>query len=247
MIDKSFTNVEEVVADIPDGSTIAIPGFFAAGVPRILLQALIKQGTRDLTLTCGCGPLLGAHEELIQLVKNGQITKVVDSYGLYRSASKGGGDVFEQAIRKGEIELEVVPMGTLAERYRAAGSGIPAFYTPTGVGSIVEEQIVTNIVEHQAPKETRVIDGKKYILEYALKPDYAFVHAYMGDKEGNLRYRMTAKNFNHVMATAATVTFAEVENLVEAGELGVDDVHTPGVYVDRLIKVPRLTFAVTID
>ena len=246
-MDKTYVNVEEAIADVPDGAVIAIPGFFAAGVPRILLQALIKKGVKDITLACGCGPMLGAIEELTQLVKNKQIKKVIDSYGLFRSATKGLQDPFEQAVRAGEIELEVYPMGTLAEKYRAAGAGIPAFYTPTGVGSVVEESIVTNIVSNRKPKETKVFDGKKYILEYALKTDYAFIHAYMGDKEGNLRYKKTSRNFNHVMATAGKITIAEVENLVEAGEIDPDSVHTSGVYVQRVVQVPRVGFAITID
>lgn len=247
MPNKLYSTPEEAVADITDGSIIAIPGFFAAGVPRLLLRALIEKGTRGLTLACGCGPLVGAHSELLDMVANGQVKKVIDSYGLFRSASKGIEDPFEQAIREGKIELEVYPMGTLAEKYRAAGAGIPAFYTPTGVGSVVEETIVTNITTHRAKKETREIDGQKYILEYALQPDFALVHAYKGDIEGNLRYRMTAKNFNPVMAMAARVTIAEVENLVEPGELPPDDVQTPGIYVKRVVKVPRLKFKIGID
>jgi len=246
-MDKVWNGVEEAIADVEDGATIAIPGFFAAGVPRVLIRALIAKGVKNLTLACGCGPLLGASEELTQLVKNGQIRKVVDSYGLYRSASKGMQDPFEQAVRAGEIELEVYPMGTLAEKYRAAGAGIPAFYTPTGVGSIVEESIVTNIAENRKKKETRIFNGKKYILEYALKTDFAFVHAHSGDREGNLRYSKTSRNFNHVMATAGKVTIAEVENLVEPGGIAPDDVQTPGIYVQRVVKVPRLTYALTID
>lgn len=246
-MDKVVHSAEEAIADIEDGATIAIAGFFAAGVPRILLRALIVKGAKSLTLACGCGPLLGASEELTQLVKNGQIKKVIDSYGLYRSASKGMQDPFEQAVRVGEIELEVYPMGTLAEKYRAGGAGIPAFYTPTGVGSVVEETIVTNIPENRGKKETRIIDGKKYVLEYGLKTDFAFIHAHTGDREGNLRYAKTARNFNPAMATAGKVTIAEVENVVEPGEITPEDVHTPGIYVQRIVKVPRLTFAITID
>jgi 3-oxoacid CoA-transferase A subunit len=138
-------------------------------------------------------------------------------------------------------------MGTLAEKYRAGGAGLPAFYTPTGVGSVVEEIVITNIHANRAKKETRIFNGQKYIMEYALKTDFAFVHAYMGDKEGNLKYRRTARNFNHVMATAGKITIAEVENLVEPGELDSEEVHTPGVYVQRIVKVPRVTYAITID
>lgn len=246
-MNKVWDSVEEVIADIKDGATIAIPGFFAAGVPRVLLKALIAKGVKNLTLACGCGPLLGVPEELEQLVKNKQIKKVIDSYGLYRSASKGMQDPFEQAVRTREIELEVYPMGTLAEKYRAAGAGIPATYLPTGSGSVVEQSIVTNIPENRKKKETRIFGGERYILEYALKPDFAFIHAHTGDNEGNLRYRKTARNFNPVMAAAGKITIAEVENLVEPGGIPPDDVHTPGIHVQRVVKVPRLTFAVTID
>jgi 3-oxoacid CoA-transferase A subunit len=246
-LDKLFPSIDEAIADIKDGAMVAIPGFFACGVPRDLLQAIIKKGTKNLTLACGCGPLLGAANELRALVKNGQLKKVIDSYGLFRSASKGMQDPFEQAVRAGEIELEVYPMGTMAERYRAGGAGIAAFYTPTGVGSVVEEGVVTNIEAKRESKETRIINGQKYVLEYALRPDYAFVHAYVGDRDGNLQYAKTARNFNHVMATAARVTIAEVENLVEVGKINGDHVHTPGVYVHRMIKVPRPKFAITID
>ncbi len=246
-MNKVVGSVEAALADVEDGAIIALGGFFAAGVPRVLLQALIAKGTKNLTLACGCGPLLGAAKELEALVKNGQIKKVIDSYGLFRSASKGMRDPFEQAVRAGEIELEVYPMGTLAEKYRAAGAGIPAFYTPTGVGSVVEERSVSNIEGNWGQKETRVINGEKYILEYALKTDFAFIHAHTGDSEGNLRYRMTSKNFNPVIAMAGKTTIAEVENLVEPGKLGPDDIHTSGIYVKRVVKVPRVSYALTID
>jgi 3-oxoacid CoA-transferase subunit A len=246
-LDKVLSGIDEAIADIKDGVMIAVPGFFAAGVPRNLLQAIIKKGIKELTLACGCGPLLGAADELRALVKNGQLKKVIDSYGLFRSASKGMQDPFEQAVRDGEIEFEVYPMGTMAEKYRAGGAGIPAFFTPTGVGSVVEEGIVSNIEANRLPRETRIIDGQKYVLEYALKPDYTFVHALVGDREGNLRYAKTARNFNHVMATAARITIAEVEKLVEPGELDGDDIHTPGIYVHRMVKVARPKVAITID
>jgi 3-oxoacid CoA-transferase A subunit len=246
-LDKVYLNIDEAIADVKDGAVIAVPGFFAAGVPRALLQAIIRKRLKNLTLTCGCGPLLGASGELNELVNNGQLKKVVDSYGLFRSASKGIQDPFEQAVRAGKIELEVYPMGTMAEKYRAGGAGIGAFYTPTGVGSVVEESVITNIDSNRVSKETRIINGQKYILEFALTPDYAFVHAHTGDREGNLRYAKTARNFNHVMATAAKITIAEVENLVEEGELEGDLVQTPGIYVHRVVQVPRPHFAVTID
>jgi 3-oxoacid CoA-transferase subunit A len=243
-MDKVYRSVEEAIECIADGATIAIGGFFAAGVPRTLLQALIDKGVKDLTLACGSGPLLGAINELNALVEHRQIRKVIDSYALFRSATKGAQHPFEQQVRKGEIELEIYPMGTLAEKYRAAGAGIPAFFTPTGAGSMVGESILTN-AGNTTPRETRIINGTPCILEYALKPDFALVHAFMGDAEGNLRYRKTARNFNHVMAMAASVTIAEVESLVAPGDMEPDSIHTPGIFVRRVVKVPRITFDIT--
>jgi 3-oxoacid CoA-transferase subunit A len=245
-VNKTVPTVEDAIADIKDGAVIAIPGFFSAGVPRVLLRAIIAKRLKNLTLASGCGPLLGASEEFDMLVKNKQLKKVIDSYGLFRSASKGMQHSFEQAVRAGEIELEVYPMGTLAEKYRAAGAGIGAFYTPTGAGTLVEEGTISNINTGQK-KERKIIDGREYILEYALKPDYAFIHAGVGDRDGNLRYLCTARNFNHVMATAARVTIAEVEQLVEPGKIVPEDVHTPGIYVQRVVHVPRITFKIGID
>jgi 3-oxoacid CoA-transferase A subunit len=244
-MNKTVKDAEEALSGIKDGATIAIGGFFAAGVPRILLSALIARGVRDLTLACGSGPLLGAKEELNSLVSNRQIRKVIDSYGLFRSATKGAQHLFEQQVRAGEIELEVYPMGTLCEKYRMAGAGIPAFFIPVGSGSMVEKETITNIEENRKRRETRLIDGQTCILEYALKPDFALVHAYSGDAEGNLCYRKTARNFNHVMAMAARMTIAEVENLVSVGDLNPESVHTPGIFVQRVLKVPRITFDIT--
>lgn len=244
-MDKTVKNVEEALAGIEDGATVAMGGFFAAGVPRVLLKALIAKGVKNLTLACGSGPLLGAQHELNDLVANGQIKKIIDSYGLFRSATKGAQHPFEQKIRSGEIELEVFPMGTLCEKYRMAGAGIPAFFVPVGAGSLVEEVTITNVEKNRQKRETRVIDGQKCILEYALKPDFALVHAHTSDPEGNLRYRKTARNFNHVMATAARVTVAEVENVVEIGSLDPESVHTPGIYVQRIVHVPRYSFDIT--
>ena len=244
-MNKTFPTIEAAIADIKDGSIIGIGGFFAAGVPRTLLQGLIKKGTKDVTICCGSGPLLGAYRELDQLVEGNQIKKLIDSYGLFRSATKGSTHPFEQKIRSGEIEFEVYPMGTLAEKYRAAGAGIPAFYTPVGAGSLVEESILSNLEANRAKKETKQINGITCVLEYALKLDYAFIHAYMGDEEGNLKYRKTARNFNHVMATAANTTIAEVENLVLPGDIEPDHVHTPGIYVQRIVHVERICFDIT--
>jgi 3-oxoacid CoA-transferase A subunit len=246
-MDKVISSTEEAIADIPDGAVIAIGGFFTAGVPRILLQALITRGVKKLCLITGCGALLGAPDELDRLVKNGQIERITDSYGLYRSASKGMSHSLEQAVRAGEIELRVYPMGTLAERFRAGAAGIPAFYSPTGVGSVVEDNILSNVEAERHMKETRIFQGRRYILEYALRPNIALIHAHTGDRHGNLRYRLTARNFNPVMAAAARFTIAEVENLVEPGKLLPDDIHTPGIYVQRVVAVPRVSFPVTID
>jgi len=244
-MDKVTKNVEEALSGIEDGATIAIGGFFAAGVPRILLKALIAKGVRNLTLACGSGPLLGAKEELNALVGKRQIKKIIDSYALFRSATKGAQHPFEQQVRAGEIELEVFPMGTLCEKYRMAGAGIPAFFVPVGAGSMVEETTITNIEKNRKTRESRIIDGQSCILEYALKPDFALIHAHTGDSEGNLCYRKTARNFNHVMAMAARVTIAEVENLVSPGDLNPESIHTSGIFVQRIVKVPRITFDIT--
>ena len=138
-------------------------------------------------------------------------------------------------------------MGTLAERYRAAGAGVAAVYLPTGTGSIVEKSVVSSIVANRTPKETRVFNGKTYILEYALKPDFAFIHAHTADIEGNCRYSKTARNFNPVMASAAKVTIVEAENIVQPGDIDPDCIHTPGIYVKRVVQVPRIKVRVGID
>lgn len=244
-MNKVVKDMEEALAGIEDGATVAIGGFFAAGVPRLLLKAIIEKGTKNLTLACGAGPLLGAIEELNALVQNGQIRKMIDSYGLFRSASRGAQHPFEQKVRSGEIELEVYPMGTLIEKYRMAGAGIPAAFIPVGAGSLVEQSVINNIEENRKGRELRTIDGCTCILEYALHVDFALVHAHTGDPEGNLCYRKTARNFNHVMATAARIAVAEVENLVAMGDLKPDSVHTPGIFVQRVVKVPRIEFELT--
>ena len=244
-MNKTVKDVEEALSGIENGATVAIGGFFAAGVPRMLLRALIEKGTKNLTFACGSGPLLGAKDELDALLKNNQIKKVIDSYALFRSATKGAQHPFEQKVRSGQIELEIYPMGTLCEKYRMAGAGIAASYIPVGAGSMVEEAVITNIKEKRAKRETRVFDGQTCILEYALKPDFAIIHAGIGDEEGNLSYRKTAWNFNHVMAMAARISIAEVEDLVAPGELKPESVHTPGIFVKRVLKVPRINFDIT--
>jgi 3-oxoacid CoA-transferase A subunit len=233
-LDKVYPNVDEAVADIPDGASIAIGGFFTAGTPIPLIRALAKQGAKDLTIICmQMGP---GNEDINQLVINKQVKKAICNYPFYRSASRGADSPAEQAVRAGELEMEVYPMGTFSEKLRVAGAGIAAFYTPTGVGTVVE-----------TGKEKRTFDGREYLLELALKPDYAFVYAYRGDRMGNLACHMTARNYNPEMAAAGRITIAAVENLVEPGKLGGDMVHIPGVYVQRVVKVERPEYFPTID
>ncbi len=225
-MNKVFPGVDEAVADIPDGSSIAIGGFFTCGTPVPLIQALARQGAKNLTLICQqMGP---GSEDINQLVLNKQIRKAICNYPFYRSATQGSKSPFEKAVRAGEIEVEVYPMGTFIEKLRAGGSGIAAFYTPTGTGTIVEKG-----------KEKRVFNGREYLMETALKCDYAFVYAYQGDSMGNLTCRKTARNYNPEMAKAAKVTIAAVENLLKPGELNPDMVHIPGIYVQRVVKVAR--------
>jgi len=225
-LDKVYDSIEEALADIPSGASIAIGGFFTAGTPVHLIQGLAEQGAKDLTIVC---QQMGPGSEVInQLIRNRQVKKAICNYPFYRSASKGASTTFEQAVRAGEIELEVYPMGTFIEKLRAGGAGIAGFYTPTGVGTVVE-----------VGKEKRTFGDRECLLELALKPDYALVYAYKGDSEGNLIYRKTARNYNPEMAMSAGITIASVENLVEAGELDPDCIHTPGIYIQRVVKVPR--------
>ena len=213
----------------------------------MLLRALKAMDISGLTMACGSGPLLGAIEEGTALVAGDHVKRIIDSYALPRSISKGKSNMLEQKVRSGEIELIVYPMGTLAEKYRAAGAGIPAFYVKTGMGSVVEKGVVTNVDDNMAAKETRTINGDACVLEYALQPDFSLVHAWRADTEGNLQYRKTARNFNHVMAMAGRVTIVEAEEIVEPGTLEPDQIHTPGIFVQRLVKVPRLAFTCGID
>ena len=233
-MDKVFPSVDAAVADIPNGASIAIAGFFTAGTPLPLIRALVKQGAKDLTIICmQMGP---GNEDINQLVMNKQVKKAICNYPFYRSASRGANSPTEQAVRAGELEMEVFPMGTFIEKLRAAGAGITAFYTPTGVGTVVE-----------TGKEKRVFGDRECLLEMALKPDYAFVYAYKGDRVGNLSCHKTARNYNPEMAAAGKITIAAVENLVEPGELEPDMVHVPGVYVQRVVKVDRPQYFPTID
>jgi 3-oxoacid CoA-transferase subunit A len=199
-----------------DGMTIMSGGFGLSGNPENLIPALKTAGVKGLTVVsnnCGADGF-----GLWMLLNNGQIRKMISSY-------VGENKLFEQLYLSGELELELNPQGTLAERIRAGGAGVPAFYTKTGVGTVVAEG-----------KETRDFDGELYVMERGIVADLSIVKAWKGDPEGNLVYRKTARNFNPMMATAGRVTIAEVEHLVPAGELDGDNIHTPGIYVDRIIQ-----------
>ena len=228
-MDKVYPSAEEAVADIPDGASIAIGGFFTAGSPVPLIQALARQGAKGLTIICqSMGP---GNEDIDQLVLNNQVKKAICNYPFYRSPTRGADSPFEKAVRADKIELEVYPMGTFIEKLRAGGAGIAGFYTPTGVGTGVEEG-----------KEKKTFGGREYLLEVALKPDYALIYGYQGDKMGNIVFHKTARNYNPEMAKAAGISIAVVENLVEVGKLNPDMVHLPGIYVQRVVKVSRPSY-----
>ncbi|MFC1901951.1 CoA transferase subunit A [Chloroflexota bacterium] len=233
-MDKVYPSVDKAVADIPDGASVAISGFFTAGTPIPLIQALARQGAKDLTIICmQMGP---GNEDISQMVSNKQVKKAICNYPFYRSASRGAESPVEQAVRAGELEMEVYPMGTFVEKLRAAGAGIAAFYTPTGVGTVVEEG-----------KEKRTFGDRECLMELALKPDYAFVYAYQGDRMGNLICHKTARNYNPEMAAAGKITIAAVENVAEPGKLDPDMIHVPGLYVQRVVKVARPEYFPTIE
>lgn len=219
-----FSSPEEAVADIPDGATIMFGGFGVTGIPFSLIDALHKKGVKNIiAISNSCGGRL-EQLDINLLFKGRQIKKVIASFPIH----VGHVTAFEEQYQKGEVELEVVPQGTLAERIRAGGAGIPAFYTRTGVGTVVEEG-----------KKKMSFDGKECLLELALTADFACVRAHKADKIGNLTYRMAARNFNPVMAMAAKVTIAEADEIVEAGELEPEVIITPGIYVDRVVKGER--------
>jgi len=219
MIDKRVNTVAEAVADIRDGSTVMIGGFGEAGSPIELVHALIDLGARNLTVVnnnTGSGEV-----GLAALIKNGQVGKMICSYP--RTANS---TVFPELYRAGKIELELVPQGTLAERIRAGGAGIPAFYTATSVDTVLEEG-----------KEKRSFRGRGYVLEYGLRADFALVKARVADRYGNLVYNKTARNFGPVMCTAADTTIVQVERIVPAGDIDPECVVTPGIFVHRLVEV----------
>ena len=219
MIDKTVRTVEEAVADIRDGSTVMIGGFGTAGMPSELIDALIAQGARDLTIVnnnAGNGDV-----GLALLIKAKRVRKIICSFPRQTDSWH-----FDTLYRAKEIELELVPQGNLAERIRAAGAGIGAFYTPTGYGTLLAEG-----------KETREIDGRPYVLEYPIHADYALIKAYKADRWGNLVYRKTARNFGPIMASAAKRTIAQVREIVDLGDLDPESVVTPGIYVQRVVEV----------
>ncbi|MBN8874557.1 MAG: 3-oxoacid CoA-transferase subunit A [Rhodospirillales bacterium] len=225
---KQLASFRDAVADIPDGSTIAFGGFAMPGTPFNLIKALLDHGAKRLTLVANTtgGAQQPRMPDIGMLVENGQVAKVIWAF----TAATRPTDVlpFTKYYESGEVDAELVPQGTLAERLRAAGAGIPAFYTPTAVGT-----------ELAAGRETRVINGREYLLEYALPLDYAFIRAHRADAAGNLRFHRSQRNFNPVMATAARCTIAEVdEPILPAGAIDADDVHTAGIFVHRLVQVP---------
>ena len=220
MIDKFVPTMEQALAGIADGAVIAVGGFGSVGQPNALIDGLLAQGARDLTIIANnAGAAFGGLPSLMQA---GRVRKVVCSFP--RSAVNS---VFVDLYREGRIELELVPQGTLAERLRAAGAGIPAFYTPTAVGTKLAEG-----------KETREIDGRAYVLEHALHADVALVEAWQADRWGNLTFRRTGRNFNPVMATAAKLTVVQTQHVAELGTLDPDAIVTPGIFVDRVLHVP---------
>lgn len=215
-MNKVYNNADEAIADINDGSTIMLGGFGLCGIPENCIAALVKKGSRDLTCISnnagvddfGIGLLLKQH----------QVKKMISSY-------VGENAEFERQLLSGELEVELIPQGTLATRCMAAGYGMPAIYTPAGVGTEVEEG-----------KEKRIFNGKEYLLEYAFDADVALIKAWKGDTQGNLIFKDTARNFNPLMAMAGKLTIVEVEELVPAGELDPNSIHTAGVYVHRIFK-----------
>lgn len=215
-MNKVVASADEAVRDVFDGATIMVGGFGLCGIPENLIRALVKKGTKNLTTISNNVGVDGFGMGL--LLNAGQIRKHIGTY-------VGENKVLEQMVLEGRIELDLVPQGTFSERIRAGGAGIPAFFTPTGVGTMVAKD-----------KETREFDGRLYLMEHALKADFAFVKAWKGDTWGNLMYRKTARNFNPMMATAAKMTIAEVEHLMEPGQLEPDMVHTPSVFVKRIFQ-----------
>jgi 3-oxoadipate CoA-transferase alpha subunit len=220
MINRIVTTMAEALEGIGDGATILVGGFGNVGQPRALLEGLIERGVKDLTIVSNNAGSGG--EGLAELMAHGRVRKIICSYP--RSATS---TVFEELYKAGKIELELVPQGTLAERIRAAGAGIGAFYTPTAYGTKLAEG-----------KEVRMIAGRPHVLEYALHADVALIEAWQADRWGNLTYRRSGRNFNPIMAMAARLTIAQAQHIVELGALDPETIITPGIFVDRVIHVP---------
>ena len=227
MIDKIAASVADALAGVQDGATVLIGGFGTAGTPGELIDGLIAQGTRDLTLVCNNAG--NGDHGIAALIKAGRVRKIICSF-----PRQADSHVFDAAYRSGKIELELVPQGNLAERMRAAGAGVGAFFTPTGFGT----ELAKNA--DGSPKETRRINGRDHVLEYPIHGDVALVRAERGDRWGNLTYRMAARNFGPVMATAARFTVATVHEIVELGALDPEAVVTPGIYVSKVVQIPRV-------
>jgi len=225
MINKIVRSAEAAVADIHDGATVLIGGFGTAGMPSELIDALIEQGARDLTIVNNNAG--NADVGLALLLKAKRVRKIVCSFPRQTDSWH-----FDALYRSGEIELELVPQGNLAERIRAAGAGIGAFFSPTGFGTPLAQG-----------KETRTIDGRDYVLEYPIRADFALIKALRADRWGNLVYRKTARNFGPIMASAATCTIAQVREVVDLGDLDPEAVVTPGIFVSRVVPIPPLANA----
>ncbi|MGY1773907.1 CoA transferase subunit A [Blastococcus sp. SYSU D00813] len=234
-MDKVVASAREAVADVADGVTLAVGGFGLCGVPITLIDALLESGVRDLTtISNNCGV---DDQALGVLLYAGRIRKTISSF-------VGGNKELARLYLSGQLEVELTPQGSLAERLRAGGVGIPAFYTPTGVGTMVADGGIPvrydaegNVVATSRPKEVREFDGQQYVLETALTADYGLVRAAVGDRHGNLVFHESAANFNPLAGMAGRITIAEVEQLVEPGEIRPEHVHLPGVFVDRVVEV----------
>jgi 3-oxoadipate CoA-transferase alpha subunit len=220
MINKIVPTIEDATAGLKDGMTILLAGFGQVGQPNALIQAVMDTGVRDLVVVANNAG--GGHVGLARLIELGRVRRIVCSF-----PRSSGSVVFEEAYRAGKIELELVPQGTIAERLRAGGAGIGAFFTPTGVGTRLADG-----------KEERVINGRRMILEYALRGDVALIEAWQADRWGNLTYRSSGRNFNPVMAMAADLTIVQSQHIVELGELDPENIVTAGIFVDRVVHVP---------
>jgi 3-oxoacid CoA-transferase A subunit len=223
MINKVCGSVQEAIADVHEGASIMVGGFGFAGTPFNLVKGLIEKKVKRLTIICN------SFNNIMVMEDRTQVSKVIMSFPVAPTRAWVRSPL-EAAVRSGEIEVEHVPQGTLVERMRAGGAGLAGFYTPTGVGTIIERG-----------KEKRKFGGREYLLETALRADFAFIKARKGDTRGNLVYRMTARNFNPIMAMAANITIAEVEEIVEPGAIDPDIVVTPGIFVQRVVKAPRIS------